>query len=370
MARRFWALKPITLAFTAAFLLSACSSEEETTTEAAAPIIRPVKLFTVDSTDAVSFRDFPAELKASAESNLAFRVGGQVTKLNVKEGERVKRGQVLASLDPTDYKLQVELSQANYDLAKVQFDRTKTMLSQRATSQAQYDEAKANLDQAQNALQTAQNQLGYSVLKAPYDGIIASLDIDNFEYVAATQTILHIQNIEQMDVVFQIPERLVANVRKVALEYHPKVSIDSAPNQTFEGVYKEHRTTPNETTKSYDATLSLLNSEKASINLLPGMTATVSLDISAISGRPTHITVPIEAVMRKQSNEGQKQSVVWIYNPVSETVSPRDVTLGDMTQSHIEITSGLSAGEQIVSAGVNSLANDMQVRPWTRERGI
>lgn len=366
--RPFKGFKPLFIAMATATVLSACSSEEAAeTTEA---IIRPVKLYTIDATNIVSIRHFPAELKASNEANLAFRVGGQVTKLDVKEGQHVKRGQLLASLDPTDYQLQVELSEANYKLAKAQFDRIKTMLSSNATTQAQFDEAKASLDQTENALETAKNQLGYSELRAPYDGVIGSLNIDNYEYVGATQTILHIQNIEQMDVEFQIPERLVANIQTVSLKYHPKVTIDAAPSEIFEGIYKEHRTAPDVTTKSYDATISLLNTDQTDINLLPGMTATVDLDISQISGKPTHITVPIEAVMRHQKENGESQSIVWVYNTEQSTVSPRPVTLGDMTESSIEITEGLTPGDQIVAAGVHGLTADLKVRPWTRERGI
>lgn len=368
MVRQLWASKPLLIALTTTALLTGCSNEESNSLEE--EIIRPVKLFTVDATDAVSIRHFPAELKASEEANLAFRVGGQVTQLNVREGQHVKQGELLASLDPTDYQLKVELSQANYKLAKAQFDRIKTMVAKNAATQAQFDEAKATLDQTENALETAKNQLGYSELRAPYDGVIASLSIENYEYVAATQTILHIQNIEQMDVDFQIPERLVANIKKVALQYHPQVSIDAVPDQVFEAVYKEHRTAPDMTTKSYDATISLLNTDQAEVNLLPGMTATVDLDISQISGQPKHITVPIEAVMRQQKDDGSSHSIVWVYDSEANTVNPRQVELGNMTQDSIEIMSGLKPGEQVVAAGVNSLTSDMQVRPWKREGGI
>lgn len=368
MVHPFKGLKPLIIAIVATVVLTGCSSEEATDTKET--IIRPVKLFTVDATDIISIRHFPAELKASDEANLAFRVGGQVTKLEVKEGQRVKRGQLLASLDPTDYELQVELSEANYKLAKAQFDRIKTMLSSNATTQAQFDEAKATLDQTENALESAKNQLSYSVLKAPYDGVIASLSIDNYEYVGATQTILHIQNIEQMDVEFQIPERLVANIQKVALQYHPKVTIDAVPSEVFEAVYKEHRTAPDVTTKSYDATISLIDTEHTGINLLPGMTATVDLDISQISGKPTHITVPIEAVMRRLKDNGDSESIVWIYDTKQGTVTPRAVQLGNMTNNSIEITDGLKPGEQVVAAGVHDLTPDLKVRPWTREGGI
>ncbi|ADZ92658.1 MULTISPECIES: efflux RND transporter periplasmic adaptor subunit [Marinomonas] len=356
-------------AIIAASLISACSPEE--TQVVAEEVIRPVKLINVASTEAENVRRFPGELQASEEAYLAFRVGGQLSSLNVVSGQRVKKGDLLATLDPTDFKLQVELSEANNRLAKSQFGRIKTMLKQNATTKSQYDEAKANLDQTSNALKSSRNQLGYTKLYAPFDGVIASVDVENFQYVNATQTLMHIQNIDTMDVLFQVPEHIVVNIQNPTTEMIPNVYIDASPDFEYHGIYKEHETTSNKQTKAYDVTLELLESDGDSLFLLPGMTANVDIDVGKLLGKKVHITVPVEAVMRKEDTQSNTSySIVWIYDESTQSVSSRQVELGELQDDKIEILTGLNPNDKVVAAGIHSLTENMKVRPWTRERGI
>lgn len=357
-----------TLAFS--LLLTACSSKKE---ETAAPkeIVRPVKLITIGSTDAINIRRFPAELKASQDADLALRVGGQLTSLNVVSGQHVKKGELLAALDPTDYKLKVELAQANQDLAKAQFDRIQTMLKRNATSKSQFDEAKASLAQANNALETAKNQLKYTKLYAPFDGVISSTSTENYQYVNATQTLMHIQDIDNLDVEFQVPESLVVSIKSTQTDYQPDIIVDVAPNTVFHGTYKEHKTTPDSATMAYDVTLHLIRNDGGKNTLLPGMTANVDMNLSKLLGTQKHIVVPVEAVVERENTAtGQAESSVWVFDKNTQHVTPRKVTLGTLQGKMIEITSGLQEGDQMVAAGVDSLTSTMKVRPWTRERGL
>ncbi|TYL46874.1 efflux RND transporter periplasmic adaptor subunit [Marinomonas sp. IMCC 4694] len=354
----------------ASLLITGCSPAEENVI-VEKDIIRPVKLVTINATDTVNIRRFPAELKASEEADIAFRVGGQLMTLNVVAGQRVNKGDLLAVLDPTDFKLQVELAQANQSLADAQFKRIQNLLRQNATTQAQYDTTKATLDQANNALQTAKNQLKYTQVYAPFKGVISSVATENFQYVSATETLMHIQNIDDLDIEFQVPESLVVSIRSTDSSYRPNVVVDVAPNEPLTGVYKEHNTTPDETTKAYDVTLQLIRNNASAHTLLPGMTANVDIDLSRLLGQKKHFTVPVEAVLRHEdTTTGTSNNTVWVYNKSTEKVSARVVTLGTLQNDQIEIISGLEAGDQIVAAGVNSLTDRMHVRPWTRERGL
>lgn len=354
----------------ATLLLTGCSSDEaEVSVEK--EIIRPVKLITIDSTDAINIRRFPAELKASKEADLAFRVGGQLKVLHVVAGQRVNKGDILASLDPTDFTLQVELAEANQRLAEAQFKRIQTMLKQNATTKSQYDSTKATLDQANNALQTARNQLKYTKVYAPFTGVISSVATENFQYVSATQTLMHIQDIDNLDVEFQVPESLVVSIKSTQSDYMPRVIVDVAPDEALYGTYKEHNTTPNETTMAYDVILHLIRKDAQSHTLLPGMTANIDINLNSLLGVQKHVVIPVEAVLRHEdTSTGKSNSTVWVFNKSTKKVESRSVELGSLQGNLIEIRSGLASGDQIVAAGVHSLTDSMQVRPWTRERGL
>jgi RND family efflux transporter MFP subunit len=356
-------------ALLASLLLSACSSEEAEA-EVKPDIIRPVKLFTINSQNALNIRRFPGELKASQEADLAFRVGGQLKNLNVIAGQNVKKGDLLAQLDPKDFQLKVDLAEANYRLAKATFNRVQSVYKQNATTLAQFDEAKANLDQAENALTQAKNQLSYTQLTAPFDGVIATVSTENFQYVNATQALIHIQNIKQLDVVFQVPEKLIINIQSHEVIYQPNVVIDAAPSNVFKSHYKKHNTTPDNSTKAYDVTLSLKENHDKSITLLPGMTASVDVNIGELLDVKQNILVPVESVLETHTETGESNLTVWVFNSESNRVESRIVKTGTLQENTIEIIEGLKDGERIVSAGVHSLNKDTPVRPWTRERGI
>ncbi|MEJ2419845.1 MAG: efflux RND transporter periplasmic adaptor subunit [Exilibacterium sp.] len=231
------------------------------------------------------------------EADLAFRVGGQLAVLDVMAGQQVKKGELLARLDATDYRLQVELREANHRLAKSQFQRLKVMLPQGGATQSQFDEAKATLDQAANALQQAKNQLAYTHLYAPYDGVISSVSTENYQYVNATQPLMHLQNNQVLDVEFQVPENLIARLYRVNYQYQPKVLIDVIPGRVYNSHYREHTTTPDSYTKAYDVSLTLERPEQDDVVLLPGMTATVEIDLrELLQHNRQALLVPVEAV--------------------------------------------------------------------------
>ncbi|MCV2401878.1 efflux RND transporter periplasmic adaptor subunit [Marinomonas sp. C2222] len=361
---------PMLAGITIATIISGCSpSDDEIVVEK--EIIRPVKLITIEASDVINIRRFPAELKASEEADLAFRVGGQLAKIYVTPGQRVKKGELLAELDPTDFQLSVELAKASQKLNSAQFERIQTMHKQKAATLSQYDTAKANLDQSNNALEQAQNQLKYSKVYAPFSGVISSVATENFQYVGATQPLMHIQNIDQLEVEFQIPENLIVNIRSSASDYRAPVSIDVAPEDLLYGTYKEHHTTADPNTQAYKVMLSLVRENNSSHTLLPGMTANVDIDLNQLTRTEQHFVVPTSAVMRyEDTSTGESKSVVWVYDETSGSVATREVSLGGLEGNHIEILTGLSVGDKVVAAGVHSLTESMKVRPWTRERGL
>ena len=361
-------LLALACAVSSSLLLSGCQQEaDDAATE---PPVRPVKLEKIGH-QSVEIRYFPGQLVASQESDLAFRVSGELQQLPVTEGEHIRKGQLLAALDTRDFQLNIEQRQASYELARLQYQRIQAMVQQKAATQAQLDEIANTLKQAETALQQAENQLEYSRLTAPYDGVIAKVYADNYEFVSATAPIVKLESARTIDVRFQVPEDLIAKLRKDNTGYLPEVSIDSLPGRTFQARYKEHSTNPDPNTKGYDVTLTMPRPAPDEVTLFPGMTAEVKVNINELLGDAAGWRVPVEAVFVDETQPADSaRRLVWVYNPDSHTLSKREVTLGELQGRDVQILSGLSAGEQIVVAGVNALREGVEVRPWVKERGL
>jgi RND family efflux transporter MFP subunit len=333
---------------------------------------RLVKLFTVDDPAGQRLREFPARLKATEEAELSFRISGQLKTLEVRQGQPVNRGQLIASIEDTDQRLRLRDRQASFDLANAQFQRIAKLLERQMISRAEYDQRKASLDSASAALSLARQELDYTRILAPFDGVVANTHVDNFQVVQAKQPIATLQSGDNLDVLFQMPENLLTNLRshEDSVGYHPSVVLDSLPDREFEAVYKEHSTQPDPRTLTYQVTLSI--PRPAELNLLPGMSATVKIDFAKISRNPDNrLLLPVEAVF-SPDNAAAEVKQVWVAREQDGALrlTARQVEVGQLTRNGIEVLSGIEPGEQIVAVGGAELEEGQAVRPWVRERGL
>ncbi len=355
--------KRFSVALLLAFVLSGC---EKPVTEVTSPQVRPAKIFEVTGLSQQMIRNFPAEVEANVGSQLAFRVSGELVAFIVKPGQEVEAGQLLAQLDPKDFKLQLDASRARYKLAQSQFDRTKTLLKKKLISQAQFDETKANMLIALSDQKKAEADLKYTELRAPYAGVVSQVYAENHENIQAKQNVLMLQSREFLDVSIQVPEKLVARVKK-DLNYQPSVTFDAAPKRSFLLSIKEWDTQADPITLTYKVVFSMPVPE--GINVLPGMSAYVQVDLSKVTDLAQgHFTVPVEAVFSPEMTESQQY--VWKYVPDTGKVHLTRVEVGNIHRNGIEVIKGLVEGDQIVSAGVHFLEEGMQIRPWSREGGL
>jgi len=349
-------------------LLSACSSDEPL---AVNDPIRSVKIYQVHSAEESMLRKFPAQVHSAERAELAFRVAGELQTLPAKAGKDVRRGTVLATLDPSDYQLLVNDRKARQSLAQAQFQRIKDLFERQQVSQAQYDQAKAELEISEAALSAARTDLSYTQLKAPFSGQISQVYVDNHQPVGAGKMVMMLQVRDQLDVRMQLPEILMANMAesKGDKNYQPEVEFEAIPGKRFLSTYKEHNAQADAATGSFTVTLTL--PRPANLNLLPGMSASVHVDLNQVlSKKVSVVTIPAKAVFQgDDQQEGSSQAKVWIVNG-DMTLSPRPVSVGKLTPSGIEVLSGLQTGEKIVAAGVHQAHEGMRVRPWVQERGL
>ena len=347
--------------------LVACSSEvPEKTREA----IRPVKIFQVHSSDASMMRKFPAQVHSAERAELAFRVAGELQRLPVTAGQEVRQGDLLAVLDPRDYQILVDDRKARYLLAKSQFQRTSDLFKRQQVSKAHFDQATAELDISHAALEAARSDLSYTQLKAPFSGQISQRYVDNHQPVAAGQKVMMLQVRNQLEVKMQIPESLMANLATDSEQsYQPEVEFEAIPGKRFLASYKEHNAQADAATGSFTVTLML--ARPPALNLLPGMSASVHVDLNQVlSNKISIVTIPSQAVFQTVNQaEGSSYAQVWVVQPDMMLVA-RTIKVGRLMHSGIEVVKGLQAGEKIVSAGVHQAHEGMYVRPWIQERGL
>jgi membrane fusion protein (multidrug efflux system) len=160
---------------------------------------------------------------------ISSRVTGNVTELLVEDNQAVRQGQVLLRLDPTDYEVQVERAQSNYDKAKADFERVDALKNDVAISKEDYDQTKNNYEVAKAALQDAEDQLGYCTVVAPTDGFIGNRTVDVGNRVTVGGALMAV--IQDVWVVANFKETQLGKMKK---HQQVQVTVDAIPSQTFQ----------------------------------------------------------------------------------------------------------------------------------------
>ena len=342
--------------------LSGCGGRQEAEIPQA---IRPVKIFTVEGVGGTAIRNFPGAINASQRAELSFRVSGNLQDMLVREGEDVEQGQVLARLDPTDYNITLKDRQAVFDNANRNFQRAKELIVDGNISKLDFDRMEAEFRTSQAALTAARQDVEYTEMRAPFTGRIARREVENFEEVLAKQTVYHLQNVDQLDVTVDLSENLIRSIRRA--EADGNVDDERAASKlkayaSFEGredrfslEIKEIATKADPQTQTFRLTFSMDQPE--TFNALPGMTANVVIDLSQLTDSDEAKWVPVTAVVADSGLDAR----VWVLDGKTMTVSALPVSIGRMAGRNIEVTSGLSGGEEIVSVGAAYLAEGMEV---------
>ena len=340
-----------------ALLAGAC-----TRTEPPPEAPRPV-LTQVVTPGASSTRDvYAGELRARHETDLAFRVGGKLVVRAVDAGARVKKGQVLARLDPEDARLaaQAALAQrtsaeSDLALAKAETERHADLLAKKFISQSAFDAkqnayhaALARAEQARSQAAITSNQAAYTTLVADADGVVISVSAEPGQVVAAGQPVLRVAQAGEKEVVVNAPEGQLARFK---VGQRVGISLWSDPGKAFGGRVREVAGGADPATRTYAVRVTALE-PPASAQL--GMTANVVFPGAADSGL---ILLPLTALARDRSDPA-----VWVVDPASSRVKLRPVAVGQFREDGVTITSGLAAGEVVVTAGAHKLRPDQPVR--------
>lgn len=331
---------------------------EQAISETQEQVIKPVKLYQVPSLSGSGYDVFLGEVDAGHRSQLSFQVPGVIENLEVKEGQKVSQGEVLAVLDDTDYQLAVDASHALYDLEKTRLLRNKQLFDKKLISADAYDQSETAFKAAEANFEEAKTDLQYTQITAPFSGVVSLKFVQPFQFVSATQPVLNIINNESLDINIVIP---VPYVERAGIHSLPSreyaVIFDIHNTEVIPAQFKEMSTQPNLDTNSYSATVTIVRPE--SVNVLTGMTGQVLLTNNK---KENIFSIPHDAWINKDAEKGE----VWKFNQTTHSVESVEVELNEFGA----VVAGLEVGDQIVVAGAQNLKEGQMVRPWTREGGI
>ncbi len=346
----------------AAVTILGCGKEEK---EKPAPVVKPVKTLTVGGAIR-GVLSFPARVDAGKKAALSFRIPGRLIELPVKEGQEVKKGQLIARLDPRDYQIAREAAKAEYDKAEADFKRYQTLYEKDAVPLAEFDARRSQRDMAKAKLEEAQTNLRYTYLRAPFSGRIGKRYVENHMDVQAQQKIVDLNDLSTMEVSIDLPENIVKKVKEDHLNVKIFATFDTVRDKLFPLTLKEASNRADPTTQTFKVTFTMPQPED--IELLPGMSGEVKIFVqreeSAKGEEASTFSVPAFAVMGDEKGG----SYVWVLDPKEMTVHKREVKVGPIIgQDGIVILDGLEPGETIVTAGVTKLEEGMKVRAWKEQ---
>jgi len=337
-------------------VVASCDKAPET---AEPPPLRLVRTLEITPPEEEFWRELPGVVEAAQKAELSFRVSGNLKKMPAKEGDIVKKDQLLARLDDTEYKLQLKSRKAEYDQVSSDYERGKSLVEKGLISRADFDKLKAQEESAKSALDTAKNNLEYTSLRAPFAGRIAKRYVQNFEEVSAKQSIFALQDLSSIAIKVDVPESVMIRVKRSA-KPHVNAFFDQIPGKEFPLTLKEVATQPDANSKTYEVTFTMSVVEQ--YNILPGMSVTVrgKPPESAAFEHDKSITVPAHAVL--EDSEGRFVYVVKKTGEGRGVVEKRPVKTGNISSLGLAITSGLEVGDQLITAGMSKMYAGLEVR--------
>ena len=353
---------PLVLPLACLLLLTACGQE------AAAPAApRPALVIQPQPTGA-SADSYPGEVRARFEPELAFRIGGKVSKRLVEEGQRDKADQPLAELDPQDVRLQLEANraqmaaaEANLSLVRAERDRYQKLLDRQMVSHSQFDNAEnlyraglARLKQAKAEFDVAGNQAEYAVLRAPQNGVIAKRQVEVGQVVAAGQTVFTLAADGEREVAIGLPEQQFA---RFSVGQAVSVELWSHPEQRFEGRIRELSPAADPRSRTFAARIAF-TSTQAPAEL--GQSAKVYI----AHAEHSPLSVPLSAVTAEQG-----QAYVWRVGK-DNRLERAPVRLGPYGADSVPVLEGLGANDWVVAAGGHVLREGQEVRPVDRSNRV
>ncbi|MDP3618597.1 MAG: efflux RND transporter periplasmic adaptor subunit [Ramlibacter sp.] len=280
-------------------------------------------------------------------------VSGRVTRLNFRDGDRVRRGQLLVQFDDQLPMAQVQQAQAELSIAQANHNRNQELVAQNFISKQRVDESAANLQVSQAKLSLARATASRLRIVAPFDGIAGIRTVSVGDYLKDGADIVNLEDLDAMFVDFRLPERFQTRIARGQTAF---VELDALPGRRFTAVIQAIDPLVDANGRSVGIRGCIDNRQ---LQLRPGMFARVN---AVFGERDNARTIPEEAIVPQQ---GRQFVYKLVDGPDQDTrIAQRvEVKVGIRRPGRVEVTEGLQVGDTVVTAGQQRIQKDgMPVR--------
>lgn len=362
------------------FLLISCGSKQE---ENQVKPIRPVRYGKVILSSGGQIQAFSGVAQSANEVNLSFKVAGTLNTMKVKLGDLVRKGQLIAQIDPADFSIQADQASASKKGAEANLKSAETQLiiaksnyirieklyennsvplsefeqakSNYETAQAQFEASQTQVTSSSKQLQTARNQVDYTRLTAPFTGIITNVAVEANELVNSGTPIAVLSEIGDPEVNVGIPENVISQIepgQKV------QVSFSVLEDQMFHGTVSEVGFAAGGA-PTYPVIIQITD---PSDKIRPGMATTVlfNFDNQVSNLDKQYLTSPVPAI-----GEDSNGNFVFLLEPKGNntyTAKKKAIKIGELLPQGFEVLEGLKVDDLVATAGLKSLLDGMEVK--------
>ncbi len=350
-------LKFASMLLLSVMIFTSCEKKEEKVIDKAKAKV--VKIFDVkDSTNFLQSFKYPAQVEAFQDVTMAFEVSGKIVKFYYKEGQKVKKGSVIAKLDDAIYKANYNQALANYNQANIDYKRYQKLFESSSVAKVELEKQRQSLDVNRAILQIAKKNLDETRLIAEFDGIMAKKMVDDFARVTAKQAIIRLQDNSSYKIKFFVPESDILQIKgELTPEYIASivdfyVTFENNEDKKYDAKLIDVSTTAEKTTRTFEATLEM--QIQKNVTILPGMTAQVHA--IARQAKQKKVFIPLKAVFSDNTN----LSFIWLIDE-NNRVYKQKVETGTLRKDFIEIIAGFKKGEKVVISGIRFLEPNDEV---------
>jgi RND family efflux transporter MFP subunit len=329
--------------FFVAFALTGCTMEAANTK--ADPVIY-VKTTKAAESGIMNTLNYVGVIEDKSSAALSFSSIGTIENIYVREGENVRKGQLLARINPTQADNMFKATESSLKQARDAYNRLKSVHDNGSLPEIQMVEIETKIQQAESAYNIAKKNLDDCSLYSPVSGVVGKLMSEVGENAVIGKPVLTITDISSVKVSFSVPEN---EISLIPANCRTLISVAALNNKQFTAESIEKNVIANQVSHTYPASLTILNKEK---DLFPGMICNVTVNLS---GKPNSIVIPVGLVQNTSS--GQK--FVWCAE--NGIAKKKLVTTGEIKGNGVEIRSGLSSGDDIITEGYQKISEGNKI---------